>query len=320
MALPCPPFHFMIYMIINLFSKRQKKARGEVPDVYQYSEIPGPLRIQIVHIITAATNIDKYSHSAFGSMPHGAHEAFETIVKALRHEYGVFKLCGREKDASAEVINFFLTEQDIEKALDVVELCFRWINTSIRNNPYQYLNPSQSPDEAIDELNNRFKEHGVGYQFEQASIIRIDSELLHAEVVRPLLAAMTAKPFVPALSEFQSAHEHYRHKRYKECLNDCLKAFESTMKAVCAKRGWPVDPKATASPLVQALFDNQFFPAYLQTQMSALRTLLESGTPTIRNKNSGHGQGTSIIEVPESLASYCIHMTATNLLFIVARA
>lgn len=304
-------------MIINLFSKRQKKSRGEVPDVYQYKEIPEPLRVQIIHIIDETTNIHTRTPSGY---THGAQEAFKAIVQALRREYGVFKLYGRVNDDYAELTDFFLNEKETEKALDVVELCFRWINTHIRTSPHEYLHPSQSPDEAIDELNNRFKEHGVGYQFEQGSIIRIDSELLHAEVVRPLLAAMAAKPFVPALSEFQSAHEHYRHKRYKECLNDCLKAFESTMKAVCAKRGWPVDPKATASPLVQALFDNQFFPAYLQTQMSALRTLLESGTPTIRNKNSGHGQGTSIIEVPESLASYCIHMTATNLLFIVARA
>jgi hypothetical protein len=36
--------------IYDLYSKRQKKLRGEVPDVYTYDEIPEPLRVQILHI------------------------------------------------------------------------------------------------------------------------------------------------------------------------------------------------------------------------------------------------------------------------------
>jgi len=38
----------------DLFSKRQKRSRGEVPDVYQYKTIPEVLRVQIVHIIRDA--------------------------------------------------------------------------------------------------------------------------------------------------------------------------------------------------------------------------------------------------------------------------
>lgn len=38
--------------IFDLFSKRQKRIRGDVPDVYSYDDLPGPLRVQIVHIWT----------------------------------------------------------------------------------------------------------------------------------------------------------------------------------------------------------------------------------------------------------------------------
>ena len=44
--------------------------------------------------------------------------------------------------------------------------------------------------------------------------------------------------------------------------------------------------------------------------------MLETGVPTIRNKNSGHGQGSDIKDVPEYMASYMLHLTATNLLFL----
>jgi len=40
--------------IFDLFSKRQKRSRGEVPDVYQYETIPTELRVQIIHIIRDA--------------------------------------------------------------------------------------------------------------------------------------------------------------------------------------------------------------------------------------------------------------------------
>jgi hypothetical protein len=37
--------------IINLFSKREKKLRGEFSDVYTYDDIPNKLRVQIIHIM-----------------------------------------------------------------------------------------------------------------------------------------------------------------------------------------------------------------------------------------------------------------------------
>lgn len=299
--------------MVDLFSKRQKHLRGEVPDVYQYTAIPQALRIQIVHIMEDATNLRSYGND-------GAQNLFEFIFKTLCREYGVFNLTDNGGIHTEQIFNFLLNTKDVEKALDVIELSFRLIDRSVRNDAYRFHHPNQKPDAAIEELNHRFREHGVGFQYEQGSIIKLESELLHSEVVRPLLAAMTAKPFQAALSEFHNAHEHYRHRRYKECLNDCLKSFESTMKAVCSKKGWIADKNATSKALIQVLFDNSFFPSYLQTQFASLRTLLESGTPTIRNKTSGHGQGVTVTNVPEELASYCLHLTATNLLFIVKQS
>ena len=87
-------------------------------------------------------------------------------------------------------------------------------------------------EEAIAELNTRFREHGVGYQYESGEIIRVDSQLLHSEVVKPALALLTSKEYEGANTEFLKAFEHYRKNDTKECLNECLKAFESTMKAL----------------------------------------------------------------------------------------
>ena len=49
----------------------------------------------------------------------------------------------------------------------------------VAKNHYEFKDiTSQSPGDAVIELNERFREHGVGYQFESEEIIRIDSQLI----------------------------------------------------------------------------------------------------------------------------------------------
>lgn len=302
--------------IIDLFSKRQKRLRGDVPDVYTYDDIPNPLRVQIVHIWTDTLGNGNQWYE--GQVRH----AYELIVNTLCREYGVFKLPGAkdygDREYINELANFFLQTDDVEKALDTIELSFRIIDRSTRE--WSYLNrhsASEIADKAISELNGRFKEHGVGFQFIDGEIIRVDSELIHSEAVKPALRLLNNKNYSGAQQEFLSAYEHYRHNKNKEALNDCLKSFESTMKAICDKRKWQYQPNATAKTLIQICFDNDLVPSFWQQQLSSLRSMLESSIPTGRNKLSGHGQGSSPAVVPDYLTAYMLHMTASTLVFLV---
>ena len=91
-------------------------------------------------------------------------------------------------------------------------------------------------------MNVRFRENAVGYQYENCQIIRVDSQVLHADVVKPALTLLSGKGFQGPNDEFMSAHEHFRHGRIEEAITDACKAFESTMKAICAARKWTYDP------------------------------------------------------------------------------
>lgn len=298
--------------IFELFSKRQKKIRGEAPDVYVYEEIPQSLRVQIVHIIQDTIGQDKYENRAHG--------AYEFIHKALCKEYGVFSLKKHARSNDEAILDYFLSCDDYGKCLDIIEICFRIINNYVADNYYnykQYTTSSQEPEDAINELNSRFKESGVGYQFESGELIRVDSQFIHSETVKPVLQLLgSVNEYRGSNDEFLSAHEHYRHKRYKECLNDCLKSFESLMKAIHEKHSWAYGQNDTAKKLINSCLSNNLVPEYLQNQFSSVRILLESGIPTVRNKEGGHGQGSEISNVPEHLASYTLHLTATNLLFL----
>ncbi len=304
-------------MIFDIFSKRQKKLRGDVPDVYIYTDVPNALRVQIVHIwYDVLGNQNDYS-----GYRTGVESAYKFIVDTLCREYGLFNLPSHDKYNNRmylnELANFFLNEKDIEKVIDVIELSFKVVNHFTKD--YDYLNRSNAStliENAINELNSRFKEHGIGFQFVENEIIRIDSELLHTEAVKPALKLLNQKNYQGAQEEFLSAYEHYRHGKNKESLNDCLKAFESTMKAICDKHKWQYQANATAKTLIQICFEKDLIPSFWQTQLTSLRSMLESSIPTGRNKLSGHGQGTETTTIPNYLVAYMLHMTASTLVFL----
>lgn len=301
-----------IMKIIDLFSKRQKRLRGETSDVFVYDLLPEQLRVQIVHVWRDAFGKER----SYG----GTHvsSTYDYIHGALCREYGLFKLLAHTNSHEEAVVNFFLQEDSVERALDVVELCFQVVNGFVRDNQTYRFNTNRAlePDDAIAELNERFKEHAVGYAFESNELIRVDSQFVHAEAVKPTLGLLRAKDFAGANEEFLGAHQHYRHGRYKECLVEALKAFESTMKAICKKRKWPYQPNDTAKALLTVCFTNGLIPPYLESHFSSLRSLLESGLPTVRNKLGGHGQGSDPLAVPEFMARYVLNLAATNILFL----
>lgn len=305
--------------IFDLFSKRQKVLRGDVPDVFTYGNLPNALRVQIIHIWDDALGNQEKYYDGYGYGPN-VKQAYKTVVDVLCREYGLFHLPSADQYNRmylVELSNYFLQLNDVEKQLDVVELTFKYIDRMTRE--YGYLgkrDASDYADKAIAELNARFKEHGIGFQYAQGEIVRVDSELLHAEVVKPALRLLNEKNYQGAQQEFLSAYEHYRRRKNKEALNDCLKSFESTMKAICDKRGWAYKSGATAKILIQVCFENNLIPPFWQQQLTSLRSLLESSIPTGRNKLSGHGQGTSPTTVPDYLVAYMLHMTASTLVFL----
>lgn len=302
--------------IFNLFSKRQRKLRGEVPEVYNYDDIPQILRVKIVHIIQDALGV----HTGRIGPSIGPEVAHQYIHKALCREYGKFRL-GETYESDEEcVLNYFLKVIDVELAIDVIEIYFKYIDQDIKNDFDTYsnlINVGITPKQAIEELNDRFKEHGVGYQFEGGTIIKVDSSYAHAEIVKPILSLLWNKKFIGANEEYLKAHEHYKNGRNKECLTECLKAFESTMKIICKEKGWAYNQTDTSSKLIQICIQNEIIPSFTQNQFTSLRNLLESGIPTIRNKLGGHGQGPTPQKVDDEMTRYALNLTGTNIIFLV---
>jgi hypothetical protein len=196
--------------IFDLYSKRQKRNRGEVPDVFQYKNLPSEFRVQVVHILRDALGTPRlYDNTIMGT--------YKSIHDVLCREYGIFALTNDTNAGNyiAAVYNFLLQCDDIEKVLDTIELSFKVVDSVARDYNYRSnAEPKIGSDQAISELNARFLEHGVGFQFESGEIIRVDSKFVRSEVVKPVLQILSDKKYAGANDEFLRAHEHYRHQRY----------------------------------------------------------------------------------------------------------
>ena len=297
--------------IHDLYSNRRKRELGEVSDVFIYDHLPVKLRVQIVHILRDA--IGERENMGYATPAEGLYERIEDAL--LRH-LGRLTLTPKKHDREA-IETLILSETDVEVCLDAIDLSLNVLERRSDDNYQSACHTDLTPAQAIADLNQRFMQHGIGYRYESGRIVRIDSEYLHAEVIKPTLVLLQDKRYKGANDEFLKAHEHYRKGEIKDCLTNSLKALESTMKTICTIRNWAYQPTDTAKPLLDICFTKGLFPAYLQSHYSSLRGMLESGVPPLRNKMGGHGQGPEVVDVPPHYAAYALHMTGSAIQFLI---
>jgi hypothetical protein len=305
--------------IYETFSKRQKKLSTQgVSDPYSYDNFPAPLRVQVVNLLTSILG-EFYYYDTLGQKRTRSVSSsrWNLLHNTLAHEYGVFELAGGA-NTKEKCINFILKTEMVSASIDFVEIGFRLIQGIAKQ--YSEKGDVQNQkqcEEAIQELNYRLREHSLGYQFEEGRIVRVDSQFIHDEVVKPALFFLHGIGFTGASEEFLHAHEHYRAKRYPEAIVGALKAFESTMKGICDERNWTYPQSVTSKGLIEIIFSKELVPSALESQFSGLRSVLESGLPTVRNKQGGHGQGKNPVTIPSYMAAYALHLAASNIVMLI---
>jgi hypothetical protein len=296
------------------FSYRQKQLSKTAADVFTYDDLPAKLRVQAARLWSDTLN------ELFGGYP-VPDSTFWSFHKLITTELGVYELGFYDKKKGSDITSYFIST-DFDEALDILEMMFFGLSHLARSqgNSGQGEVSRRAVEIAVGELNRRFLQHGVGYSFvlgEKAQIIRMDNEHLHRDVVLPALMLLSEQGFDGANDEYRKAHKHYKDGNEKECLNECLKAFESTMKTICERKKWSYQKTDTAKTLIDTCLKNNLLPAFMQSHLGAVRSALESAIPTVRNKMGGHGQGPATTTVPPFYAVYLLHETAATIVFLV---
>ena len=305
--------------VYDIYAKRKKQQeKAGQPDIYKYDEIPEALRHQIIYIWKTA--IGTWQETEYDTSMQPPESTWTAMNQLLCRELGLPSL-GRERDQPfTQCCAFLFEESDIDNILSLIEVSFRTIEnvcSKLGDGQKYRAKITQEPDDAIAELNARFKEHGIGYQYAGGRIVRIDSQYMHAEAVLPAISLLQESHFEGASDEFLVAHKHYREGNNKDAISAALRAFESTMKSICSLMGWEFPENATSKPLIDICISNGLIPQTLQGHFGSLRATLANGLPTTSNKLARHGQGKKRIIVLDHYAAYSLHLAATNIVFLV---
>ena len=290
------------------------RERQGMPVVYVHGPLPVVFKNQVMHLWREAAGC--YTFGFFGN------PVWIEFIKHITEEHGL-PPSNVVEEGGLELCEQYLREAATDKALDLIEIVFRYIDKTVRGmskNRRDNLGITISPEVAIKKLNKRFLEHDLGYQFTNGKIVRVGSHFIHQEAIVPMLTLIHERGFKGAEDEFMKAHENYRNGDYEGTLVELCKSLESTLKIICDRKGWQHPPTATAKSLLEIVFKNNLVPSELQSHFRSLRSMIESGTPTLRNQRGGHGGGQNTISVPEHLVSYAINMTASTILFLVTSA
>lgn len=209
---------------------------------------------------------------------------------------------------------------DFYEAMDAIEVGSQLANGHIRkmDDLLRSVYALSDPDKAIEELNGRFTQHSVGYQFskERNEIVKVDSTLMHVEVMNPAIILLADQQFEGAAEEFGCALTAWREGRGKDAVTSAVSAVESTAKAILDARGWKYDKSDTIVKLLNALFANGLVPPELESYFNALRTALTSGLPPVGNNFARHGQGSKVKPIEEHLVNLGIHLAGATIVFL----
>jgi hypothetical protein len=297
--------------MFNLYSTRIKNEKGEL-EVYEYEKFPTSFRNQLFKMISDVFN--KYESQA---------HMWSSIHGMFAREKGLKKLGNYNNDddeSSRHNIEFYIDKSNDEDFLDFMDYVFCVIVTFCKTNvPIYYPYGMQLIiDKSVEELNFRLRQHSLGYEFVNGQIIRIDNKAIHETVIKPTLKLLYEEEFSGAEEEFRKAFEYRKNHDNKNAILEALKSFESTMKTICDKKNYPYNPtKDTAKQLIATLESNNFYPTYMNNHLANVRTTLETGLPVLRNKNAGHGQGSTVVNVSDEFTEYALNLAATNILLLV---
>jgi hypothetical protein len=298
--------------------KRLRQKEGE-PDVYIYDELSDFLRHQIAAAFDQGIGYF-FQSRGYESVPDNANSIWHELDQICRTEIWPYaQSANGHETPNKRFLNFLLNDHDIDEVLGAIEFGAKFLGyvdrLRERSRP-ENRGANKTGKAALEDINRRFIEHGVGYQVESYEIIRIDSKLVHAEIIKPAIALLAAPMFAKANEDFMIAHRHYRAREYKDCVTSANRAFESALKAICDTGHWKYAPGDNASQLITKVNENGLFTRDFDQSFTAYIAMMKSGIPAVRNKSGGHGESVADARVTGEIARYALNLSATNILFV----
>jgi len=299
--------------IFLVFSRRPR------PTSEPLVELTETFKVRVVMFCREVFNNERYDYGS-----ENYYDFWKQIHKNLRILYGKMQLFEGNFSSQADDVTKFLQTCNTEEFFDFIEHIFRveclfkvhMPQQEMVNEINYYLKVDDLPYYLTDYITRRGTGtlHGIEHETIEVSsypqIICRGNQIVHDQAILPVLQLLQRKYFESANTEFLDALNEFRREDYGDCLTKCSSAFESVLKILCERKGWPYKQTDTSSTLVKTILTNTSLEDYFEQFLIILSTL--------RNRLSkSHGAGVSTKHVPQHLAQFAINLTASAILLIV---
>ena len=281
-----------------LFSKRCNKALSEKKLIVS---IPLRVRIRIWKLLERENEyFDDVSDTVFRSST----SVLQTLPDKMKSEIGQNLMAYPEEggDARPSSLEQFVLHGNYPPYLfDCMELFY--INLS-QEKKYKFQS----------EFNQIMEESILPWRMAEGKIYPIDSAYIEDEIINNSLYLLNQAGFEGALKEFVDARTYLSRGENLSAITKANLAIESVIKSILNIE------KAKPGELYRKLIDSKIIPEYYKNFLSSFEDILRS-IATMRNEEpgAGHGTGTKVNEVPDSLTELCINLCAVLINFLVNR-
>lgn len=162
------------------------------------------------------------------------------------------------------------------------------------------------------ELNSLFEIHNSPWRVVNATVVLIDSDYLHNEVIAKTQNLLRENSVPGALEEFTKASSFLTEGNTKDAVVYAHKSVESVMK-ICLE----TNKHLTFGKLLETLIKSEFIPEYYEEFFVHFEKLTLGAVKERNLPGRGHGQGKEPTEVPKCLAEFVVHLAGTINLFLL---
>jgi len=306
--------------ITNLYNRRMKSLRGEMPDYYSYS-LPQTIRHKIIGRILDANFMkgrDLLLHE-------GEYDELDEYAVVLEREFG--KSISSKISNQDKIVDFLFTctNEDFLSALEL--LC-----TVKVQNIYQFDRHAQPLKtkllNLIDSVNKIFRLEKIGYEIIPVSlddlpfiVVPFNSQYLYLDTIKRPMSLLYDEDFKGPLNEFETALDKYRKEDYDGAIVEACNSYESALKTILQLKKIPFDEKKDKIPnLVDKFISANLTDTTMKTIFDSFWPVLKNGPNNIRNlAGIAHGQGIDVKKAQREYADFVLRTVGTYIVFLIER-
>jgi hypothetical protein len=223
----------------------------------------------------------------------------------LATEHGWFafpQAPGNAEDGAnlGNVCHLLLTSAEAPVVFDFVELAFRQMREA-KGAAFKT------------KINGLFELHSCPWRFTDGEFFKLDSDFVGARLVDDAHAVLSSHSFEGAAQEFAKARQDAVSGEPKDAILYAAKSFESVLKVLVGVE------HGNADLLIKTLINQGFFDDLPESARQSFGEQVLKTLPSLRNRFSGHGQGSAVVQVPAVYAELALQLAAAFHNFLIAK-